>query len=102
MKEILDVIHNTIYQFFDVCGDDEEAPMSDKDKLLLEVNKAICDNLKALEQEKADETTDHPEWIDYEDGQWIYAKCPVCGSVRNTKTPFCPICGTKMKGVIGK
>lgn len=49
MKEILDVIHNTIYQFFDVCGDNEEAPMSDKDKLLLEVNKAICNNLKALE-----------------------------------------------------
>ena len=52
--------------------------------------------IKALEQEKADKTTDHPEWIDYQDGQWIYAKCPVCGSVRNTKTPFCPICGTKM------
>ena len=50
MKEILDVIHNTIYQFFDVCGDDEETPMSDKDKLLLEVNKAICNNLKALEE----------------------------------------------------
>lgn len=50
MKEILDVIHKTIYQFFDVCGDDEEVPISDKDKLLLEVNKAICDNLKALDQ----------------------------------------------------
>ena len=51
MKEILDVVHKTICQFFDVCGDDEEVPMSDKNKLLLEVNKAICDNLKALEQE---------------------------------------------------
>lgn len=51
MKEILDVVHKTIYQFFDVCGDKEEVPMSDKDKLLLEVNKAICNNLKALEQE---------------------------------------------------
>ena len=50
MKEILDAIHKTIYQFFDVCGDDEEGPISDKDKLLLEVNKAICDNLKALDQ----------------------------------------------------
>ena len=50
MKEILDIIHKTIYQFFDVCEDDEEVPMSDKDKLLLEVNKAICNNLKALEQ----------------------------------------------------
>ena len=51
MKEILDVVHKTIYQFFDVCGDNEEVPMSDKNKVLLEVNKAICDNLKALEQE---------------------------------------------------
>ena len=51
MKEILNVIHNTIYQFIDVCSDDEEVPMSDKDKLLLEVNKAICNNLKAREQQ---------------------------------------------------
>lgn len=54
MNEILDVIHKTIYQFFDVCDDDEEVPMSDKDKLLLEVNKAICNNLKALEQSSGD------------------------------------------------
>ena len=46
INEILDIIHKTIYQFFDVCGDDEEVPMSDKDKLLLKVNKAICNNLK--------------------------------------------------------
>ena len=46
IKEILDIIHKTIYQFFDICGDDEEVPISDKDKLLLKVNKAICNNLK--------------------------------------------------------
>jgi hypothetical protein len=46
IKEILDIIHKTIYQFFDVCGDDEEVPMSNKNKLLLKVNKAICNNLK--------------------------------------------------------
>ena len=50
-EEIIDVIHKTIYQFFDVCGDNEEVPMTDKDKLLLSVNKAICNNIKALEQE---------------------------------------------------
>lgn len=49
VKEIIDVIHKTIYQFFDVCIDDEETPISDKDKLLLEVNKAICNAIKALE-----------------------------------------------------
>ena len=55
MEEILNVIHNTIYQFFDVCNDDEEVPMSDRDKLLLEVNKAICNNLKALKQEPCED-----------------------------------------------
>lgn len=49
-EEIIDVIHKTMYQFFDVCGDNEEVPMSDKDELLLSVNKAICNNIKALEQ----------------------------------------------------
>lgn len=49
MKEILDVIHKTICQFFDEYNG--ETPISDKDKLLLEVNKAITNNLKALEKE---------------------------------------------------
>lgn len=61
MKEILNVIHNTIYQFFDVCSDDEEVPMSDKDKLLLEVNKAICNNLKALVQQPCEGMRDATE-----------------------------------------
>ena len=51
IKIIIDIVHKTIYGFFDVCGDDEETPMTDKDKLLLKVNKAICNNIKALEQE---------------------------------------------------
>lgn len=55
MNEILDVVHKTIYQFFDICDDEEETPISDKDKLLLEVNKAICNNLKALEQQPCED-----------------------------------------------
>lgn len=50
MKEIIDIIHKSVYPFFDVCKEGEE-PLSEKDKLLLKVNKAICNNLKALEQE---------------------------------------------------
>lgn len=50
-EEIIEVIHKIMYQFFDVCVDTEEVPMSDKDKLLLEVNKAICVNISALEEE---------------------------------------------------
>lgn len=55
-EEIIDVIHKTMYQFFDVCGDNEEVPMSDKDELLLSVNKAICNNIKTLEQEACEDT----------------------------------------------
>ena len=50
IKTIIDIVHETIYGFFDVC-DEEETPMTDKDKLLLKINKAICTNIKALKQE---------------------------------------------------
>ena len=54
-EEIIEVIHKTMYQFFDVCGDNEEVPMTDKDELLLSVNKAICNNIKALAQEPCED-----------------------------------------------
>lgn len=40
------IINETIYQYFDVCNDEEETPISDKDKLLLEINKSICNKIK--------------------------------------------------------
>lgn len=52
-EEILDVVHKTIYQFLNVCENEET--MSDKDKLLLKVNKAICNNIKALKQEPGED-----------------------------------------------
>ena len=48
-QEVIDIIHKTIYEFMD--GTDES--MSDKDKLLLEVNKAICGNIKSHNETKA-------------------------------------------------
>lgn len=62
-KEIFGVIHRTIYQFFDICGDNEEAPLSDKDKLLLEVNKAICNNIRALEQKSCEDAVSKQQVI---------------------------------------
>jgi len=55
IKTIIDIVHKTIYGFFDVCGDDEETPMTDKDKMLLKVNKALCNNIKALEQQPCED-----------------------------------------------
>lgn len=45
---VIDVVHQTIYGFFDVVADDSEEPMSEKDKLLLEVNKAVCNAIKDM------------------------------------------------------
>lgn len=111
MKEILDVIHKTIYQFFDVCGDDEEAPMSDKDKLLLEVNKAICNKLKTLEQEPKTGYWRGREVYaktDYRNG-WIEFTCEKCEYQHGLESgeygwsygdpipwKYCPMCGAKM------
>lgn len=46
--DVIDTIHKIILGFFDICGDEEETPMSEKDELLLEVNKAIATQIKAL------------------------------------------------------
>ena len=46
LEDILNIIHRTIYHFFEVIEQDQ--PLSDKEKLLLEVNKQICINLKEL------------------------------------------------------
>lgn len=52
--KIEEVIHKTILEHFDIAPDDSEEPMTDKDKLLLEVNKEICNNIKKLFQNKGE------------------------------------------------
>ena len=110
MKEILNVIHNTIYQYFDACEDDEEVPMSDKDKLLLEVNNAICNNLKALDQQKVGKWIITKEYNGYET---IIkdCKCQFCNEKALLKksysmdgqsivlypSNYCPSCGAKLE-----
>lgn len=94
MQEIIDVVHKTIYQFFDVCGDNEEMPLTDKDKLLLKVNKAICNNLKVLEPK-----TGH--WIEIVVNRQHKIKCDKCGYIESKYFThirnFCPNCGVRME-----
>lgn len=44
----IEVVHHTIYEFFDVVEDDEESPLTYKDTKLLELNKTICARVKDL------------------------------------------------------
>ena len=47
-QSVINTIHKTIYSFFDVVENDSGEPMNEKDKLLLRVNKAICNEIKKL------------------------------------------------------
>ena len=47
-KAAIDAVHKSILDFFDICDDDEESPMTYKDERLLEVNKVITTQIKAI------------------------------------------------------
>ena len=48
LPNITDIVHKTIYSFFDIADDNSEEPINEKDELLLAVNKAICNNIKGV------------------------------------------------------
>ena len=54
LPNIIDIVHKTIYSFFDIADDNSEEPINEKDKLLLEVNKAICNNIKEVLKDETD------------------------------------------------
>lgn len=45
---VTNLVHLTILEFMDYCADSAEEPMTEKNKLLLEVNKKICTRIKEL------------------------------------------------------
>ena len=47
-QAVIELIHHTIFDFFDICDDDEETPITYKDEKLLEINKAICTAIKKM------------------------------------------------------
>lgn len=47
-QSAIEAVHKAIFDFFDICGDDEESPMTYLDNKLLEVNKAITARIKNL------------------------------------------------------
>lgn len=64
-QDAIDAVHHSIFDFFDVVEDDEESPITEKDKKLLELNKAICNNIKELPS--AERTVAHiQDFIDYQ------------------------------------
>lgn len=106
---VIDIIHKTIYGFFDVVEDDSEEPINEKDKLLLEVNKTLCNAIR----ETPDDERKMGRWefVSYGSGLGNY-HCSECraiagsyftGSLGNRHweyklTKYCGNCGVKMEG----
>ena len=90
-------VHGAIYEFFDICDDDEESPMTYKDEKLLEINKAISGRIKALPSAQPQRM--RGEWIDVtKTGGAELWKCSECGELELEDSYFCPNCGADMRG----
>lgn len=69
----IDVVHKAIFDFFDICDDDEESPMTYKDEQLLEINKTVTIRIKALPSAEQ-----RGKWIENESNSDIL-NCSECG-----------------------
>ena len=88
----IDVVHKSIFDFFDICDDDEESPMTYKDERLLELNKAITAQIKA-----APSAERHGHWI-YTPTNILGYVCSECGKAM-CRFNYCPNCGALMDEV---
>lgn len=109
----IEAVHKSIFDFFDICDDDEESSMTYKNELLLELNKAITTQIKAVAsaQPIEAEPTKHGRWITVSDGYGngvataSICECSLCKDTiwvyKNDKRKwrFCPNCGAKMDEV---
>ena len=94
-KAAIDEVHGAIYEFFDICDDDEESPMTYKDKQLLELNKAITIRIKQLPS-----ASPKGRWIDITKcGGASLWKCSECGELFLEDFYYCPNCGADMREV---
>lgn len=69
----IDTVHKTIFGFFDTDEDDSDSTMTDNDKRLLELNKAISTSLRGLP------SAAQPEWEE------LLVICDVCGHAIRVK-----------------
>lgn len=99
-------IHSAIYSYF--CGAEDGDELSEDEKLVLSVNKAICTAIKAMPHADV-QPVRHGKWIDGKrmgyDGVFVWHReCSECGYERkddniDNDTPYCPNCGALMDEV---
>ena len=88
----IDIVHKSIFDFFDICDDEEESPMTYKDEKLLELNKVITTQIKAAPYSER-----HGHWI-YTPTNILGYVCSECGTAM-CRFNYCPHCGALMDEV---
>ena len=67
------------------------------DRLVEEVD-AVFDEIPAADVRPVK----RGEWIDHQEGRWVYAKCSECETVHDVRSNFCPFCGADMTEEAGE
>ena len=100
-QAVIDVVHHTIYEFFDVVEDDDESPFTYKDMKLLELNKSISTRVKDLPS--AQPKRKKGKWVAVKigngDTRYTCSECGAsyeCDSRDKWDFVFCPNCGAQM------
>lgn len=97
-RSAIDLIHKTVYGFFDIVDNESEEPMSEKDKLLLEVNKVVSNGIKDLPSAQPERKKG--KWVD--PAAIDVYRCSVCEEYTKLEVPklfyhYCPNCGAEME-----
>ena len=89
----IEAVHSTIFDFFDICEDDSDSPITESDKRLLELNKAIT---TAIRRQPTIDPVKHGKWevLDAEEPRWY--GCSECKKMARWPYNYCPNCGAQM------
>lgn len=96
-QDAIYAVHRAAYQFF--CGSEDGDELSEDEKLVLSVNKAVCGEIKALPSADV-QPVRHGRWI--EEPNCMY-RCSSCvnhyPSIKGYMDYcYCPSCGARMDG----
>lgn len=93
----IDAVHSTIFDFFDIVEDDSDSPMTESDKQLLKLNKAIT---TAIRRQPTIDPVKHArletEVRTIRGHRIPFFVCSACGKNAYDEYRYCPYCGAHM------
>lgn len=89
-QDAVKATHEAIYDFFDVVDDDDEQPMTDLDKKLLEVNKSISKRIASIPTADVVEVVRCKDCDNWKDENGREGLCQVWSDFENSYYRYTP------------